>query len=169
MTNRFRGLLGNLVIFLIPVLCAAVLLVFFQVQITVGCSMAPTVPEGSFTLCIRSFSPPEQGDVVLFRCADHLMMKRVIAVAGQSVQVDNRTGALWIDGVAQDDPFCAARDLDYAQEAWPGGYCGEPITVPDGYVFCLGDNRADSLDSRDAGIGMIPLSSIWGRLLLPSS
>lgn len=163
--NKWVAVLTGVATVLLPILLASILLTSFRFQIAVGSSMVPTVQPGSITLCLKTFFPPQHGDVVLIRVGGRNMLKRVIATQGQLVQVNNTTGTVYLDGTALADPFSAPRKLDYAQEAWPGGYTGEAVFVPDGHVFCMGDNRADSLDSRDARIGFVPVENVWGKLI----
>ena len=150
-------------------LISAFILWTFRFQIILGSSMEPTFNEGSVIICMRTYSAPEPQDVVLFRTSNGVyLLKRVIAVGGQKVRVDNTTGEVWIDGVLQTDGFCAPRDLDYAVETWPGGYTGKEVQIPKGYLFCMGDNRANSLDSRDSEVGLVSIQSVWGKAVYPS-
>lgn len=170
--TRSAGISAETVQLLAMILIFAILtagcLFLFRLQIIIGTSMEPTLEQGSVVVCMRTFSVPRQQDVVLFRSPDGTyLLKRVIALGGQTVQVDNSTGEVWIDAEVYTDAFCAPRDLDYAQEAWPGGYTGKALQIPKGYLFCMGDNRANSLDSRDAQVGLVPIQAVWGKLIYP--
>ncbi len=121
-------------------------------------SMEPMVMQGSTLLVARSQSPPDGSDVgalVVFRSPDdgHSMLKRLVAVAGQTVAI--RDGVLHVDGVAVHEPWVEPRHVD-------GTFFGL-MEVPAGRVFVLGDNRAVSIDSRD--FGAVPVESIIGSVL----
>ncbi|GAB3546179.1 signal peptidase I [Arthrobacter tumbae] len=120
-------------------------------------SMEPTVPEGSTVLLLKSPSF-EAGSLVSFRSPidDALTLKRVVAVAGQTVAFED--ALLVIDGREIPEPFVDHSRID-------GTYFG-PVTVPAGHVFVLGDNRGRSIDSRD--FGAIPVHSIEATVLWPS-
>jgi signal peptidase I len=81
------------------------------------------------------------------------LIKRVVAVGGQTVEI--RDGTLFVDGVAVDEPYLSpgVRMSDYG-----------PTTVPEGHVFVMGDNRGQSEDSRR--FGAIPEESIIGRAFI---
>ena len=83
------------------------------------------------------------------------LVKRVIAVGGQTVTIDGETGELLVDGVS------AGASLDNIR-----GDTVYPLTVPEGYCFVMGDHRGVSLDSRYQQIGLVPCSHITGRVLL---
>lgn len=124
-------------------------------------SMIPTIGIGERVLANRfiyRFQTPEQGDVVVFDdptgTADNLI-KRVIAVAGQEVDVDD--GVVYVDGVALDEPYT------YGKRTEPGTVM-LPIVIPDGYIWLMGDNRPNSTDSRY--FGPQPVSSVKGQAFL---
>jgi signal peptidase I len=100
----------------------------------------------------RPFGEPQPGDVVVFRFPQNPsrdFIKRVVAVAGQTVEV--RGGQVIVDGVVQDEP--------YLEEA--PSYEYGPITVAEGQYFVLGDNRNNSYDSH--AWGTLDKSFLIGR------
>ena len=104
---------------------------------------------------------PQSGDVVVIDDNNNLdepLIKRVVATAGQKVNIDPTTGAVTVDGVAFDEPIAAA-DVNVRGDAV------YPLTVPEGYVFVMGDNRAVSLDSRYSQLGCVDVRSIVGKEL----
>jgi len=91
----------------------------------------------------RPFGAPEAGDVVVFKFPQDQtrdFIKRVIAIPGQSVEV--RGGKVYIDGIQQNEPY-----LDQAPT-----YDYGPVSVPEGQIFVLGDNRNNSYDSHSWGL-----------------
>jgi signal peptidase I len=120
-------------------------------------SMEPTLVEGDRVLVNRliyHFRSPERGDIIVFhppgRVSSDPFIKRVVAVAGDTVAVHD--GALWVNGVAQDEPFIKEHPiLDEFPET----------TISPGYVWAMGDNRNNSGDSRV--FGPVSLEAIMGK------
>jgi signal peptidase I len=125
-------------------------------------SMAPTYRTGSEVLVTKAFPQSvnaHRGDVVVLRAprSGVIVVKRVAGTSGDVVAVMD--GVLVVNGVAVREPYLDPASVD-------GTYFG-PVAVPVGSVFVLGDNRADSIDSRDFGsvdsrrvIGMVRLR-LW--------
>ena len=127
-----------------------------------GYSMEPTLYENQKIVITRLAGDYHRGDiVVLTKLAfdDESIVKRVIATAGETVNIDFDEGIVYVDGEALDEPYTASlttKALDFSG----------PVTVPEGCVFCLGDNRNHSTDSRRKTIGMIDKRCILGKVIL---
>ena len=140
-----------------------IVLFTFVVRVTVvdGESMENTFHHGDIVLTWALGYSPEQGDVVVLTQSsfrDESIIKRVIATGGQTVDVDYTTGTVYVDGEALDEP--------YIKEAMRVPYFGEGInhvTIPEGCVFVMGDNRNNSSDSRDPDIGIVDERCIIGQ------
>lgn len=89
------------------------------------------------------------------------IVKRIIAVGGQTVDINFSTGAVFIDGERIFEEY-----LTFGLTHKDEGAFDYPVTVPNGYVFVMGDNRSESLDSRSAEVGFVPESDIIGRVML---
>lgn len=94
---------------------------------------------------------------------DMTVVKRVIATAGQTVDIDFAAGIVYVDGERLYE--------DYVELGLTHGNSGSftekyPVTVPEGYVFIMGDNRSVSLDSRSAKVGFVPVEDITGTVVL---
>jgi len=111
-------------------------------------------PEIPFTgWHLPGLAGPSRGDVIVFHSpinADEDLVKRIVAVENDRVAVHD--GKLWVNGVAQTEPYLMEQDFS--------GDMAE-ITVPAGHVFVMGDNRNNSGDSRL--FGPIPVDSIIGK------
>lgn len=107
---------------------------------------------------------PEQGDVVTFEdpeVAGRTLIKRVVATGGQTVTLAD--GHVYVDGVMADESHTKGQSYPLEMQARDANVV-YPYTVPAGYVWVMGDNRENSLDSRY--FGAIPVSSITGRGML---
>lgn len=102
------------------------------------------------------FTDPEQTVIALQPGLDRVLIKRVIARAGQEIDIDTAAGTVTVDGEVLDEPYIA--DPTYRED----GAFTYPMTVPEGYVFVMGDNRLNSTDSRNPAVGLIPTENIYG-------
>ncbi len=145
----------------VTALMFSVLLFVFVVRIigVVGGSMQPTLYEGYKVVTSKLFYTPHQGDVVVLTKEsfdEEAIVKRVIATEGQTVDIDFNTGEVWVDGILLEETYikeATRNQLDFSG----------PVTVPDGCIFVMGDNRNASTDSRDSRIGFVDTRCIIGR------
>lgn len=147
----------------------AVVLVFTFLGMVIGVSgtsMYPTLHHQDIMVIQRIGYTPSQGDVVVLRKDSFLeeaIVKRVIAVAGQEVEIDYGSNTVYVDGVALDEPYINQEDEDMMVER--SGMVYREFTVPDGCIFVMGDNRNGSTDSRYAELGMVDTGYVLGRAL----
>ena len=142
----------------------ACILIFVFIARTVGVigpSMEQTLIEGDRLIISDLFYTPKYGDIVVLRkdsFRDEPIIKRVIATEGQTVDIDFDAGVVYVDGAALDEPYVNAPTYD--REDFTGA-----VTVPEGCVFVMGDNRNRSTDSRTASIGCVDTRQIIGKAL----
>ncbi|MBP1535829.1 MAG: signal peptidase I [Ruminococcus sp.] len=122
---------------------------------TEGTSMQPTLKNGSILIFKRT-KHPKRGDIAAFRHEGRVIVKRVAAVSGDTVDISPE-GAVIVNGTIQIEPYvsCLYR-----------GSCDAPLpmTIPENFFFMLGDERVSSIDSRSGRLGLIDRKSIIGTL-----
>lgn len=124
-------------------------------QIT-GASMAPTLVDGQFVVSVKK-SEFQTGDITAFYYNNKILIKRVIASAGDWVDI-SENGDVYVNGVLLEEPYIKEKSL---------GECNIefPYQVPDGKVFVMGDDRAVSLDSRTTAVGPVSKEQVLGRVV----
>lgn len=130
-----------------------------------GSSMFPTLEDGDMLLLQCVGYEPQQGDIVVlhkdFADIHNPIVKRVIAVGGQTVEIDYGTGTVYVDGQALEEPYLGERmrvpDSPYEQ--------GTYWEVPEGSIFVMGDNRNASADSRHSDLGVVDERYVLGKVL----
>lgn len=145
-------------------LTAIVLVFVFLVRvITVsGYSMEPTLFWGDRVAVQSMLYTPKRGDVVVmdgYIDYGDPLVKRIIAVGGDTLDIDFATGIVTLNGEQLDEPYISAPTKQFYDIAFP-------VVVPEGYVFVMGDNRPNSLDSRSSEVGFIDERDIMGKVLL---
>ena len=153
------------------VVIVLVLIFCLRVVVVSGSSMKNTLVDGDYLLLLSNYfySAPEQGDIIV-ACKDSFrggepIIKRIIAVEGQKVDIDFSTGTVYVDGVALEEDYIGSPTTT------PEGM-EFPLVVNEGCIFVLGDNRMVSQDSRSPQIGQIDRREILGRaifLLIPGN
>lgn len=158
---------------LVYILAAVTLIFVFFVRLVGvdGESMLPTLHNRDFLLLESNFlygvDDIEQGDVVVLNVPYYwerdrsLIVKRVIATEGQTIDIDHENSIVYVDGVALQEDYINEKEF---RRIWDGDAELElPATVPEGHIFVLGDNRNNSSDSRFAPVGMIDERCVLGK------
>ncbi len=131
-----------------------------RILVVSGDSMLPTLQNANSVAVSSSEHSYEYGDIVIItqpNILEKTLIKRVIAVGGQTVDIDTQTGTVYVDGKALDE--------DYTLEpTYEKGDMEYPLYVPEGYIFAMGDNRNRSSDSRMKIIGLIDERYIMGKV-----
>lgn len=160
------GMMFDLVsILATSVIAVAVVFIFlFRTVGVVGNSMNPTLDWGDRIILSAFDIEPKQGEIVV-TCQpakspiiEDTLVKRVIATEGQTVDIDFEQGIVYVDGVALDEPYI--KEPTHNREDFVG-----PLTVPEGYLFVMGDNRNGSTDSRSDLVGLIRKEYVMGKAL----
>ena len=131
-----------------------------------GHSMLPTLQHGDRLLVLNSAlcGEYEYGDIVIVRKDTFMrqpIVKRVIATEGQTVDIDFGTGSVWVDGQLLDEPYI--NELTFTDEG-----LDFPVTLGEGEVFVMGDNRNASDDSRNPNLGPVDERYIIGKAVILS-
>ena len=127
-----------------------------------GHSMLNTLQHGDRLLVVNSmlYHDYKYGDIVILRkngvYDDDPIVKRVIAVEGQTVDIDFAEGIVYVDGEALEEDYI--REPTYTAEGTEF-----PLTVPEGSIFVMGDNRNGSSDSRDYRLGTVDTRYVIGK------
>lgn len=148
---------------------AAVVIIFtlfFRIATVDGGSMLPTLTNGERLVVSELFYQPKQGDIVVCQSAKYGMeiplVKRVIALGGQTIRIDFENWKVYVDGEELSEEY-----INYIPGVFMNGWdYGESYTVPEGYVFVMGDNRNNSQDSRREIVGPIDERLILGKAIL---
>ena len=150
----------------VSVICTAVLMIMilftfvFRFVGVTGDSMNPTLYDNDWLLVQTINSGYERGDIIIStqpNAFNEPIVKRVIATGGQTVNINFETGEVFVDGelLYEDyiaDPTTNPEDVSF------------PVTVPEGCLFVMGDNRLHSTDSRSNAIGMLDERYIIGKV-----
>ena len=129
-------------------LCFSVWMLFrtvLFVGIVPSSSMEPAIPAGSVILGSRVFGDLDRGDIIVFRHDGKTLVKRIVAVGGDTVSLNDQDGSFSVNRQKSD----ATRVL----------------TVPEGSFFVVGDNREESIDSRKWEEPLVAASDICAALL----
>lgn len=150
-----RGTINSLaVVAAIAILIATLWMPVLQIT---GASMTPTLIDGQFVVAMKT-DDFEPGDITAFYYNNKILIKRVIASAGDWVNIEEN-GDVYINGILLEEPYIQEKAL---------GECNIelPYQVPDGKVFVMGDDRAVSLDSRTTAVGPVSSEQVLGRVVL---
>ena len=154
----FVRLLVSTLSSLVVVAAVAVLLsmLFLPVLRVTGTSMTPTLENDQLVVCNKR-SDFKQGDVIAFYYNNKILLKRVIGVSGDKINI-TPDGTVFVNDVEIDEPYVSDKAL---------GECDlkMPYQVPDQKIFVMGDHRSTSIDSRSSLVGCVSEEAIIGRVI----
>lgn len=166
MLETVYDLMDNLIVALLVV--AVIFTFFFRVIAVHGASMNDTLQDQDRLLLQTAFYTPQRGDIVVIYEEDNPdkpLIKRVIAVGGDSLRLDVQNNAVYLKE-AGTDSWTLLDESEYVHYplAW-GIYWSESneVTVPEGHVFVMGDHRNNSRDSRYESVGFVPADDVIGH------
>lgn len=151
---------------LIAIVVAFLVLQFIKPTIVQEHSMENTLHPNDYLFIskqsYRLFGDPQRGDIIVFHSSlttadgsEKLLVKRIIAIPGDTISITG--GVVYINGEPQEEA--------YTKDGYTNTEMDE-ITIPEGKLFCMGDNRQNSRDSRDSAIGLVDESLVLGKAVL---
>ena len=151
---------------LLAVVIALVVIQFIKPTVVKQSSMEPNFHENDYLLVSKQsyklFGEAQRGDVVVVHSdlvqesgKEKMLIKRIVAMPGETLDI--REGKVYINGELLEE--------DYTKDGYTAGDI-KSMVIPDGQVFCMGDNREVSIDSRDPSVGCISEEDIVGKVVL---
>lgn len=150
----------------IAVILAGAVLFFFKPIIIQQNSMEPNFHSGDYVVtsrqAYRMFGEPERGDVIVFKSElldekgkNKSLIKRIIGLPGDNVSI--KDGYIYVNGELVEEDYVAEQGISGEMEE---------ITVPENSLFCCGDNRGVSLDSRSEEVGFVTYDTVIGKVFV---
>ena len=156
--ERYGKTLRSTIYALITVAAIAVLVATLALPVLqiYGSSMTPSLEDGEIVVSLKT-ADFEKKDIVAFYYNNKILVKRVIATAGEWVELD-KDGNLYVNGESIEEPYIKDKAL---------GECDieMPYQVPEGRIFVMGDHRAVSIDSRSSVVGCVAEEQVVGKLV----
>lgn len=156
--HSFAFTLRSTVASLIVVAAIAVMIstMIMPVLRVTGTSMTPTLQNDQVIIC-NKLAECQKGDVVAFYYNNKILIKRVIGVAGDVIDISG-DGVVSVNGEPLDEPYVSELAL---------GECDIelPYQVPDNRIFVMGDHRSVSIDSRSTSVGCVAIENVIGKVL----
>ncbi len=157
--KRYGNVLRSTAFSLVVVAAAAVLIAVLLLPVLQisGTSMTDSLQDEDIVVALNS-SGYETGDIIAFYFNNNILVKRVIAVPGDWVDIDEE-GNVYVNEELLEEPYVTDKAL---------GDCNItlPYQVPDGRCFVMGDHRATSIDSRNTAVGCVSNDMVIGKILI---
>lgn len=150
----------------LAIVIAVLILQFIMPTIVREHSMEGTLQSSDYLFVSKKsykwFGQPERGDIIVFQSSlirengdNKLLVKRIIGLPGDTVEI--KDGNVILNGEVLEEK--------YTKDGYTDGYM-EKVTVPEGCLFVMGDNRQNSADSRDSRIGFVDQKTVKGKVVL---
>lgn len=156
--QNYKQMLRSTIYCLVTVAAIAVLVatLFLPVLQLYGSSMAPSLNEGDIVVSVKG-SDFQQGDIICFYFNNKILVKRVIGVPGDWVDLDEE-GNVYVNSELLKEPYITEKAL---------GDCDIelPFQVPEERLFVMGDHRSTSVDSRNSSVGTVAEEQIVGKII----
>lgn len=151
------SMVKSVIVSLLCALAVAVVITIYMFPAFVlhGESMEPTLSAGELVIASK-FGEFERGDLMAFSYDNEVMVKRVIAMGGEQVSI-NENGVVFVGGQPIAEPYVVEPAMGDCDIEFP-------FVVPEGKYFVLGDHRSVSIDSRHASIGTVAQSQVIGKV-----
>lgn len=156
--TRYKRVLKSTTYTLITVAAIAVLVatLWMPVLQIYGSSMNPTLQDGQIVFSVKT-NNWEQGDILAFYYNNKVLIKRVIALPGDFVNI-TEDGSVYVNDTLLEEPYVAEPSLGAADITFP-------YQVPEDSIFVLGDHRSTSVDSRHTALGCVTQEQIVGKVV----
>lgn len=160
--NKFVNNAFDLIktIILAMIMVSVIFTLFVREANVEGSSMQNTLQTKDRVFLTNFLYQPKNGDIVVIN-AENLeekrIIKRVIAIGNQTLRIDYDTGNVYVDEIKIDEPYISS---ETGKSSFPAEI---PYTIPKGYIFVMGDNRAMSKDSRNETIGLVSVDDVIGK------
>lgn len=160
--NKFVNNAFDLIktIILAMIMVSVIFTLFVREANVEGSSMQNTLQTKDRVFLTNFLYQPKNGDIVVIN-AENLeekrIIKRVIAIENQTLRIDYDTGNVYVDEIKIDEPYISS---ETGKSSFPAEI---PYTIPKGYIFVMGDNRAMSKDSRNETIGLVSVDDVIGK------
>ena len=174
--SLFTSFLDVLESFVIAVACVVFIFLFIaRLSVVTGDSMNKTLKENDYLIVVNPFFTyePENGDIVVihgnYENYNVPLVKRIIATEGQTITINVKNKQVFIDGelISEDYAYYMSGIPLKIPQTEGGEYNSSTgdftVTVPEGHVFVMGDNRCNSADSRVEEISFINENNILGK------
>ncbi len=156
--RRYLRTLATTAFTLVVVAAVTVLIAMLWLPILemYGGSMSPTLEEGDIVISVAT-SEVQRGDIVAFYYGNKLLVKRCVALPGETVEIDE-DGNVYVNGQYLDEPYTTEKSLGECDLEFP-------FEVPQEQYFVIGDHRTTSLDSRNSVVGCVAYDDLCGRVV----
>lgn len=151
---------------LLAVVIAIIVIQFIKPTIVKQSSMEPNFYENDYLFVSKQsytlLGEPKRGDVVVVHSSlvqdngeEKMLIKRIVGLPGETIDITD--GKVYIDGEELVET--------YTKEGFTSGEI-EGLVIPEGHLFCMGDNRRVSIDSRDESVGCVPIDEVIGKVVI---